>query len=44
MWTDKHDELDQILNQALSTCPAEPRLGIETRVLRRVQKEVPKAT
>lgn len=41
MWTEEHDELDQILNRALSTYPGEPRFGIEARILRRVQNEAP---
>jgi hypothetical protein len=39
MQFDEQDELDRILNGALSAYPAEPRLGIETRVLRRVRSE-----
>jgi hypothetical protein len=39
MWAEEHDELDRILNRALSTYPEEPRLGLEARILRRVQNE-----
>lgn len=39
MWDEEQDELDRILNRALSTYPAEPLLGIEARVLRRVRNE-----
>ena len=37
MPAEERDELDRILNQALSAYPAEPLLGIEARVLRRVR-------
>jgi hypothetical protein len=43
MRAEEHDELDRILNQALSSYPAEPRLGIEARILRRIQHEGPGA-
>lgn len=39
MLVEERDELDRILNQALSTYPAEPMLGIEARILRRVRNE-----
>jgi hypothetical protein len=39
MWAEEHDELGRILNQALSAYPAEPLLGIEARILRRVRTE-----
>ena len=39
MWAEEQDELDRILNRALSAYPAEPLLGIEARILRRVRNE-----
>ena len=39
MRAEEHDELDRILNQALSAYPAEPLLGIESRILRRVRND-----
>jgi hypothetical protein len=39
MWAEERDELDRILNQALFAYPAEPLLGIEARLLRRVRNE-----
>ncbi len=39
MWDEERDELDQVLNQALSVYSAEPLLGIEARILRRARTE-----
>lgn len=39
MLADERDELDRILNQALSAYPEEPMLGIQSRILRRVRNE-----
>jgi hypothetical protein len=39
MLADERDELDHILNQALSAYRAEPMLGIEARIIRRVRSE-----
>jgi hypothetical protein len=39
MLADERDELDRILNRALSAYPAEPMLGIEARIIRRVRNE-----
>lgn len=39
MLANERDELDRILNQALSAYPAEPMLGIEARIIRRVRNE-----
>lgn len=39
MWDEERDELDRILNEALSAYPAEPLLGLDARILRRVRNE-----